>query len=215
LVVGDAKNAPALAGAEDELVEATRLAWQWHGRQTRKGRSSSYMSHLLQVQGLVIDAGGDAIQSIAALLHDSLEDAPTARDRAEREALIATRFDPAVLQIVIDCTDTTAAESADDKGPWRERKERYLAQLRIAAPSSLLVAACDKRHNLGDLIRDLRQEGLETLSRFNAGGVEQLWYFESLSAICGPAIPDRLARELDDLVRALRAIVETGTIDGD
>lgn len=209
-MVRDATSAPPpLAEAEAQLTEATRLAWQWHGHQTRKGRTTSYMSHLLQVQGLVIESGGDAHQSIAALLHDALEDAPTVEARAEREALIDERFDGAVLRIVLDCTDTTVSETADRKGPWRERKERYLDQLENAHASSLLVAACDKRHNLGELVRDLRHEGLDTLSRFNAGGPEQVWYFESLSGICRPAIPEGLAREIDDLVAALRAFVES------
>jgi hypothetical protein len=108
---------------------------------------------------------------------------------------------------VLDCTDTTAAEAGRNKGPWRERKERYLTQLRGAEPASLLVAACDKRHNLGDLIFDLRHEGLDTLARFNAGPADQVWYYESVVAICRPAVPARLAMELDQLVRELRSFV--------
>ena len=204
----------SLIASQPRLVEATRLAWRWHGRQTRKGKPVSYMSHLLQVQGLVIDAGGNAEEAIAALLHDSLEDAPSPHDRAEREEQIADRFGQAVLQIVLDCTDTTAAEAGANKGPWRERKERYLTQLRGAERSSLLVAACDKRHNLGDLVWDLLHEGPQTLSRFNAGGAEQIWYYESLAEICHASIPPRLARELDDLVSNLRSLIDPQS-DGD
>ena len=61
------------------LVTATDLAWLWHGQQTRKGRSTSYLSHLLAVEGLVVECGGGPDEAIAALLHDSLEDAPSAR----------------------------------------------------------------------------------------------------------------------------------------
>lgn len=199
--------AEALRAFERELVEATGLAWRWHGSQTRKGRSTPYMSHLLQVQGLVIEAGGTPAQAIAALLHDALEDAATPAERAEREARIAERFEPDVLRIVLDCTDTTAAEAGADKGPWRVRKERSLAQLGAARPDSRLVAACDKRHNLGDLVRDLREEGVATLARFNAGGAEQVWYFGALADVCRPAVPAWLGREIDDLVDALRALV--------
>ncbi len=202
-------NSPeSLLASERRLLEATQLAWRWHGRQTRKGKPVSYMSHLLQVQGLVINAGGGAEEAIAALLHDSLEDAPSSEERMKREKQIAARFGPAVLRIVLDCTDTTPTESDSNKGPWRERKERYLSQLRAAEPASLLVAACDKRHNLGDLVWDLRHEGLETLSRFNAGAAEQIWYYESLAEICASSIPPRLARELKDLVSNLRSLVE-------
>ncbi len=199
-------EAAVLAAAEAQLVEATALAWQWHGEQTRKGRTTSYMSHLSQVEGLVIDAGGGPTEAIAALLHDSLEDAPSPSERLAREQTIADRFGQAVLRIVLDLTDTQPDEAADSKGPWRERKERYLDQLRGAGQASLLVAACDKRQNLSDLVADLRYDGLATLDRFNAGASEQVWYFQALAAICRPAIPGRLAGELDHLVRAFEEL---------
>ena len=204
----EASSPESLLAEEPRLLEATQLAWRWHGHQTRKGKPTSYMSHLLQVQGLVINAGGSAEEAIAALLHDSLEDAPNPKERMEREEQIADRLGQAVLQIVLDCTDTTPAEAGSSKGPWRERKERYLAQLRGAERSSLLVAACDKRHNLGDLVWDLRHEGPETLSRFNAGGAEQIWYYESVVEICCDSIPPRLAGELENLVSNLRSLIE-------
>ena len=188
----------------DDLVEATRLAWCWHGHQTRKGKPTSYMSHLLQVQGLVLDCGGDGDQAVAALLHDALEDAESPDDRAERERIIDRRFGRGVLQIVLDCTDTLPDEAGDRKGPWRERKERYLAQLRDARAASRLVAACDKRHNLGELVWDLRHEGRATFARFNAGPAAQLWYFESLIGVCRPDLPGRLIGELSALLEELR-----------
>lgn len=202
--------ATLLAADSERILEATGLAWTWHGAQTRKGRATSYMSHLLQVQGLVIRAGGDADAVVAALLHDALEDAPEPADRRRREAEIAERFGQPVLAIVLDCTDTTPQEGAATKGPWRERKQRYLDQLRAAPPASRLVAACDKRQNLGDLVADLRAEGPSTLDRFNAGREEQLWYFTALAEICRPAIPAPLAGELDALLHAFEALSRPG-----
>ena len=198
--------AAVLSEGRTQIVEATDLAWSWHGHQTRKGRVVSYMTHLSQVHGLVIDAGGNVAAAIAALLHDGLEDAPDPAERAVREGIIQERFGREVLQIVLDCTDTTPAEAGDQKGPWRERKERYLTQLRTAGPASLLVAACDKRHNLGDLVNDLRWEGPATLDRFNAGAAEQVWYFETLIEICRPALPPHLAKALDDLIQTFREL---------
>lgn len=198
--------AAVLSEGRAQIVEATDLAWSWHGHQTRKGRVVSYMTHLSQVHGLVIDAGGNVAAAIAALLHDGLEDAPDPAERAVREGIIQERFGREVLQIVLDCTDTTPAEAGDQKGPWRERKERYLTQLRTAGPASLLVAACDKRHNLGDLVNDLRWEGPATLDRFNAGAAEQVWYFETLIEICRPALPPHLAKALDDLIQTFREL---------
>jgi (p)ppGpp synthase/HD superfamily hydrolase len=193
-----------LVASRDALVAATDLAWTWHGPETRKGRSTSYLSHLLAVQGLVVECGGGPEEAIAALLHDALEDAPTREERGQREAVIRARFGEAVLRIVLDCTDTLPDETGRDKRPWRERKERFLANLVRAGRASRLVVACDKRHNLGDLVWDLHHEGPPTFARFNAGAAEQLWYFESVTRICAEAIPPRLALELDRLLIDLR-----------
>jgi (p)ppGpp synthase/HD superfamily hydrolase len=193
-----------LVAARAPLAAATELAWSWHGAQTRKGRETSYLSHLLAVQGLVIESGGGPEEAIAALLHDALEDVPTRAERNEREQTIRTRFGEVVLGIVLDCTDTLPDETGGDKRPWRERKERFLAQLARADRASRLVVACDKRHNLGDLVWDLHHEGPPTFARFNADADLQLWYFESVTRICAEAIPPRLLLELDRLLIDLR-----------
>ncbi|MBY0401570.1 HD domain-containing protein [Myxococcota bacterium] len=197
-----------LVAAREALVAATDLAWAWHGPLTRKGRATSYLSHLLAVQGLVVECGGGPEEAIAALLHDALEDAPTRTARSERERAIGERFGEAVLGIVLDCTDTLPDETGPDKRPWRERKERFLAKLVRADRTSRLVVACDKRHNLGDLVWDLHHEGPPTFARFNAGPAEQLWYFESVTRICADVIPARLALELDHLLSELRKFGE-------
>ena len=200
----DSTTLARLVAARGPLVAATDLAWTWHGPETRKGRATSYLSHLLAVQGLVVECGGGPDEAIAALLHDALEDAPTRDERGEREAVIRARFGESVLRIVHDCTDTLPDETGRDKRPWRERKERFLANLARAGRASRLVVACDKRHNLGDLVWDLHHEGPPTFSRFNAGAAEQLWYFEAVTRICAEAIPPRLALELDRLLIDLR-----------
>lgn len=194
------------AEARPRLVAATELAWAWHGHLTRKGRPTTYLSHLLAVEGLVLSSGGGPDEAIAALLHDSLEDAATRDERRERERVIRERFGEPVLRIVLDCTDTLPDETGADKRPWRERKERFLAALARTGRPSRLVVACDKRHNLGDLVWDLYHEGPPTFARFNAGPADQLWYFESVTRICGDAIPPRLALEFDRLLADLRTL---------
>ena len=198
----------AFAEARPRLVAATELAWAWHGHLTRKGRTTSYLSHLLGVEGLVIACGGGPDEAIAALLHDSLEDVERPFERREREARIEADFGGGVLRIVHDCTDTLPDETGGDKRPWRARKERFLERLAHAGPSSRLVVACDKRHNLGDLLWDLRHEGPPTLARFNAGPADQLWYFESVTRVCADAIPPRLAHEFERLLRELSTACE-------
>jgi (p)ppGpp synthase/HD superfamily hydrolase len=45
-----------------------------HHEQHRKGVSIPYIAHLMGVCSLVLEAGGDEDQAIAALLHDAVED---------------------------------------------------------------------------------------------------------------------------------------------
>ncbi len=54
----------------------------------------------------------------------------------------------------------------------------------------MLVAACDKRHNLFALVWDVRTHGPGYLERFNSAPREQLWYFEAIvGAIRGRVCP--------------------------
>src|SRR5687767_1740947 len=105
------------------LPAALAFALAAHGDQTRKGSNVPYVSHLLQVSGLVLEHGGDSEQATAALLHDVVEDtAATIED-------VAAAFGPAVAAIVADCTDTLADETPDHKRPWLARKQAYVAHL--------------------------------------------------------------------------------------
>src|SRR5271163_4142084 len=125
---------------ERALLFATRK----HAAQTRKGGSVPYISHLLGVAGLVLEAGGDEDLAIAALLHDVVEDCGGAPMLKE----VRRRFGRRVAHVVEGCTDT----DQDPKPPWRERKENYIQHLRTADADVRLVSAADKVHNLRHIL---------------------------------------------------------------
>src|ERR1700687_1255872 len=56
------------------LQRAFRYAAEKHAGQTRKKTAVPYLSHLMAVAALVLEAGGDEDMAIAALLHDVVED---------------------------------------------------------------------------------------------------------------------------------------------
>ena len=91
-----------------------------HRQQMRKGTDIPNVSHLFAVAGLVIEAGGSENESIAALLHDAVEDQGGALVLGE----IRRKFGDEVAQIVNGCSDT----DHEPKPPWRKRKEDYIAQ---------------------------------------------------------------------------------------
>lgn len=156
-----------------------------HRHQVRKGTGVPYLSHLLAVSGLVLEAGGDEDEAIAALLHDAVED-----QGAWRQDDIAARFGARVAGIVAECS----AEAKDGRS-WQQRKEAYLAHLAVASRSALLVSLADKLHNCRSLLADLRRDGVATFDRFNAGVAEQRWYvgallaaYEARAADAGPLL---------------------------
>jgi (p)ppGpp synthase/HD superfamily hydrolase len=179
-----------MAADRHALVQALEFAAAAHGGQTRKGTSIPYVSHLLQVSGLVLQWGGDLEQAAAALLHDVVED--TGATLAD----VAAAFGPGVAAIVADCTDTGPGEAPGRKRPWLVRKREYLERVRVVAPRSALVIGCDKLHNTSTLLADLEREGLATLARFNAPAPQQLWYFRQVAAALSAGVPAGLHAEL-------------------
>lgn len=158
-----------------KYAEAVAYASALHATQVRKSTTIPYISHLLAVSSLVLEAGGDQDMAIAALLHDGPEDQGGQKTLDE----IAQLFGQRVAHIVEGCTDSFA-ENPEEKEPWRVRKERYLAHLAEADHETLTVSLADKLHNARATVSDLLITGQETWKRFNATPDDILWYYSSL-----------------------------------
>jgi len=179
---------------EQALLFATRK----HAGQMRKGTPAPYISHLMGVAGLVLEAGGDEDLAIAALLHDVVEDCGGAPMLKE----VRRRFGKRVARVVEGCTDT----DQDPKPPWRERKENYIRHLRTADADVHLVSAADKVHNLRHILTDYREDGEKIWPRFSGKREGTLWYYRALLREFRRRTPNRLVRELDRAVKELEAV---------
>jgi (p)ppGpp synthase/HD superfamily hydrolase len=156
------------------------------------------------VCSLVLEAGGDEDQAIAALLHDAVED----QGGLPTLATIRHMFGDRVANIVESCSDSTAANPSD-KLPWRERKDKYLEHLRSADGDALLISAADKLHNARAALSDYRELGEKLWPRFNAPKKEQLWYYGALVEVLETtAAPERLVKELRRIVEELKGLAE-------
>ena len=177
-----------------EFAEALRFALEAHGDQKRKGTEIPYVSHLVQVAGLVLEHGGDVEQAIAGLLHDVIEDCESVD-----ESTIYECFGPEVARIVHSCTDVLEGEPSKEKSEWLKRKQRYIEHLCDADVRVKLVAACDKLDNLRSLVADLHADGVSTLDRFRGTPAQTCWYYEGVRKALGTDLPRRLLFELDAL----------------
>lgn len=154
-------------------AQAVEYASIIHATDVRKGTNISYLSHLLAVSSLVIEAGGDEDQAIAALLHDAVEDA----GGLPRAADIRVRFGDRVIEIVLACSDSTDEETKRTT-PWKERKQIYLDRIADEPLDYLLVTMADKVHNSRAIVTDLHAYGVDVLNKFNAPAQDVLWYYE-------------------------------------
>jgi (p)ppGpp synthase/HD superfamily hydrolase len=187
----------------ERFHDALRFAADLHSTQFRNGTEIPYLSHLLAVAGLVMEAGGSEDEVIAALLHDAVEDQGGMPVHDE----IMHRYGRNVADIVMGCTDDTPLPG-EKKAPWMARKKTYIAHVRTATRSVRLVSNADKLHNARSIQTDLDEIGEQVWERFNASPDQVAWYYRSLADefLRDPASP-RLARDLDAVVRAIEKAI--------
>ena len=179
---------------QEALCHAAAL----HARQRRKLSGEPYMAHLLATAALVMEYDGDEDETIAALLHDAVED--QGGQATHRE--IARRFGENVAAIVDGCTD--ARETP--KPPWRRRKEAFIARLSGEPASVRLVVAADKLHNVRSLLRGHPRMGESIWEHFHGGRDGTLWYFRSVVDALRRAESSPIVEDLEEAVRRLESL---------
>lgn len=176
---------------EKALVYATRL----HANQKRKAGNIPYIAHLLAVTSLVLEGGGNEDEAIAGLLHDAVEDQGGAATREEIRSL----FGETVVAIVDGCTESDITP----KPPWRDRKLKYLENLRQASPSVLLVSVADKLHNARSIIVEWQQQGDAVWSHFHGSKEDKVWFYQELLKIYQSKGSNFMTKELEQLVKVM------------
>ena len=185
----------------DRFASAMTYAYQVHSGQRRKGTGIPYIAHILGVTALALEYGADEEEAIAALLHDAAEDGGGEATLAE----IRARFGDVVGDIVLGCSDSLV-EDPEDKLPWQERKQNYLAHLEHASGSVCLVSAADKLHNVRSIIRDYHEHGDAVWDRFQGRREGTLWYYETVADTLIRRHRSQLTRDLQDEVDRLLAL---------
>lgn len=186
----------------ERFASAMAYAHQVHQGQRRKGTGIPYLAHVLGVAAIAMEYGADEDEAIGALLHDAAEDGGGEATLAE----IRARFGDAVGEIVLGCSDSLV-EDPDDKLPWRDRKENYLAQLEDASRSVCLVSAADKLHNVRAIIRDYHEHGADIWLRFQGRREGTLWYYRTVAHALVRRYHSPLTRDLQNAVDELVALV--------
>lgn len=144
-----------------QIQEAFDYAAVCHAGQVRKGTAIPYLSHLMAVASIVMEAAADGRSElpedyedlvIAALLHDVVEDC----GGKARYRDVCARFGSKVGTIIQHCTDAEP-KPGQPKEPWTKRKKAYIEHFKANTDlQAILVSAADKIHNLRHMVADLR-----------------------------------------------------------
>src|SRR5947209_10902406 len=167
---GSTRNEGQTLGLRFEM--ALLYACRLHAQQRRKGGDIPYIGHLLGVASIVIEAGGNEDQAIAALLHDAVED----QGGEETRRAIEDLFGADVARIVSASSDEAPGTSKRSKENWHVRKVGYLNTIPGKPEDALLVSLADKIYNARSILADLSGHGEALWPRFNQGKEQQLWY---------------------------------------
>lgn len=176
---------------EQALIYATQL----HSNQRRKVDKIPYISHLMSVSALILEAGGSEDEAIAGLLHDAIEDQGGKATREE----VRQKFGETVVEIVDGCTETDITP----KPPWKQRKIQYIENIRNGSDSVKLVSLADKLHNARSLLVGYRNQGNKLWDYFSGSKEDKLWFYGELLKIyqgsCVNFMTVELERILDEL----------------
>jgi (p)ppGpp synthase/HD superfamily hydrolase len=189
--------------ATDRIYQALALAIEAHDGQKRKGTDIPYIAHPMGVASIALEHGADEEQTMAALLHDAVEDG--GQEYGQR---IRQQFGNRVANIVQGCTDGVP-DASGTKEAWTPRKERYIAHLKDASDDVLLVSGADKLHNARAILEDLRSIGPKVFDRFTASQDQTIWYYETIAEVFSKRNTP-IAKALSDTVECIKQLTNEG-----
>lgn len=183
------------------LIErAMRIAAQAHRHHHRKGSDLPYITHPAQAAMILLRAGIDDDEILAAaLLHDVVE------DTEHTLAMLAADFPPKVVLLVAAMTERKHDHDGR-KRSWQERKDEHLQHIAAESWEARAIVLADKLHNLGSMVEDL-EAGQDLWTRFNSPPEKILWYYREMIAAAEQGDPRlaALAEECTVLVERLTA----------
>ncbi|MEM7714907.1 MAG: HD domain-containing protein [Cyanobacteria bacterium P01_A01_bin.68] len=185
------RTAKLTSNFEQALIYATQL----HANQIRKVDKIPYISHLMSVSALILEAGGTEDEAIAGLLHDAVEDQGGKATREE----IRQKFGETVVEIVDGCTETDITP----KPPWKERKIQYIENIRNGSDSVKLVSQADKLHNARSLLIGYQNQGDKLWDYFSGSKEDKLWFYGELLKIYQQGNVNFMTVELERILAEL------------
>ena len=171
------------------IYKAIHMAIKAHENQVRKLDNDMYVAHPLEVGITLARHNMPEEVIVAGILHDTVEDTTLSLEDIEAE------FGHLVRTYVDYCSEKNKCDS------WKNRKIEYLNRL-IDAPIDVMYIVCaDKLTNIKSIARHYERLGHIIWDKFNAGFIDQKWYYLAILDILHPIHAHPLYIELEQTVK--------------
>ncbi|MFX0085387.1 MAG: HD domain-containing protein [Candidatus Hodarchaeota archaeon] len=165
-----------MQGEELNIIKAFEFAFLKHQGSLRKGSSTPYIVHPIEVAIVLMKAGVSETMVIAGLLHDLMED-----ENVQYEELMDLfGIEVADLVKIVSEPEKLRKTQKDPKSTWKQRKFDNINQISQTDHNGKLLACADKLVNIRDMINDYTVLGEKLWNRFNAEKAEQEWYYRTM-----------------------------------
>lgn len=169
------------------LEQAIHFATTCHSGQVRKGSTTPFILHPLEVMQLLTGMNADTNLLIAGLLHDVVEDTEVGMDE------IRNVFGEDVANLV-------AGHTEDKSKTWQERKQTEIDETLDADIRLKKLVLADKLANMRSIHKDYREIGDKLWERFNAGKEKQGWYYgQMVESLTSMGVDTDTARYYEEL----------------
>lgn len=169
------------------MREAIDFAAWAHEGQLRKATGRPYIIHPLAVAMIVARHLDHEETIVAAILHDTIEDAPD--NRPVTREIIAGKFGDQVARIVSEVSEVKV-DGVGNKLPWKTRKEAQLVEVPMLSSEAWAVKVADAIANIADLHAQHKREGDAMWQEFGGGKDGQIWWHDQLvDKLCRDATP--------------------------
>ena len=154
--------------------EALAFAENAHRGQLRKGTDIPYITHPIEVAGILATMTDDEDVLIAGLFHDIVEDTGCTLDDIRQKAGERVAF-------LVSSLTENKRKGIDPALTWEVRKREMLERTRTAPLEVRMIAVADKLSNLRSIAREYREIGDRIWMRFHVHEKEKhAWYYNRM-----------------------------------
>ena len=187
-----------------ELInKAIKVATKLHDGQFRRGSAIPYIAHPFAVALMTQKYIDSEEVFIGGLLHDILEDVP---ERIYSADDLANDFGYDILNIVETVSEPDIRTPTQEA--WRARKYSYLNSIESSNDiRPLIISACDKMHNMGELAYGYEELGKSIWTYFAAKREREIWFYEAvLEVLKTKILPPEIFEEYEKRLSKLKTL---------